>query len=98
MEYDFPLFRPPSEARSLIFQVALGCSLNWCRFYTSYGTNSGPSGCGGSDNRPDEGGNNNPVITPRPDPENGIAASDPDKISTIFRSVIVISFGNVCCR
>ena len=36
MEYDFPLFRPPSEARSLIFQVTLGCSWNRCRFCTSY--------------------------------------------------------------
>ncbi len=38
MEYDLPLFRPPSEARSLIFQVTLGCSWNRCRFCTSYGT------------------------------------------------------------
>jgi radical SAM superfamily enzyme YgiQ (UPF0313 family) len=38
MEYDFPLFRPPSEARSLIFQVTLGCSWNRCRFCASYGT------------------------------------------------------------
>ena len=38
MEYDFPLFRPPSEARSLIFQVTLGCSWNRCLFCTSYGT------------------------------------------------------------
>lgn len=38
MEYDLPLFRPPSEARSLIFQVTLGCSWNRCRFCTSYRT------------------------------------------------------------
>lgn len=38
MEYDFPLFRPPSEARSLIFQVTIGCSWNRCLFCTSYGT------------------------------------------------------------
>ena len=38
MEYDLPLFRPPSEARSLIFQVTLGCSWNRCRFCTSYST------------------------------------------------------------
>lgn len=33
-----PLFRPPSEARSLIFQVTLGCSWNRCRFCVSYKT------------------------------------------------------------
>lgn len=38
MEYDVPLFRPPSEARSLIFQVTLGCSWNRCLFCTSYKT------------------------------------------------------------
>ena len=38
MEYDLPLFRPPSEARSLIFQVTLGCSWNRCLFCTSYRT------------------------------------------------------------
>ena len=38
MEYDFPLFRPPSEARFLIFQVTLGCSWNRCRFCASYRT------------------------------------------------------------
>ena len=38
MEYDLPLFRPPSEARSLIFQVTLGCSWNRCAFCTSYRT------------------------------------------------------------
>ena len=38
MEYDFPLFRPPSEARSLIFQVTLGCSWNRCLFCASYRT------------------------------------------------------------
>ncbi|MDA8121038.1 MAG: radical SAM protein [Deltaproteobacteria bacterium] len=38
MEYDLPLFRPPSEARSLIFQVTLGCSWNRCLFCTSYKT------------------------------------------------------------
>lgn len=36
MECDMPLFRPPSEARSLIFQVTLGCSWNKCLFCTSY--------------------------------------------------------------
>lgn len=38
MEYDAPLFRPPSEARSLIFQVTLGCSWNRCVFCSSYKT------------------------------------------------------------
>ena len=38
MEYDMPLFRPPSEAGSLIFQVTLGCSWNRCRFCTMYRT------------------------------------------------------------
>ena len=38
MEYDMPLFRPPSEARSLIFQVTLGCSWNRCLFCFSYRT------------------------------------------------------------
>jgi len=36
VEYDMPLFRPPSEARSLIFQVTLGCSWNRCAFCVSY--------------------------------------------------------------
>lgn len=38
MEYDMPLFRPPSEARSLIFQVTIGCSWNRCLFCASYKT------------------------------------------------------------
>ena len=38
MEYDLPLFRPPSEAESLIFQITLGCSWNRCLFCTSYKT------------------------------------------------------------
>jgi radical SAM superfamily enzyme YgiQ (UPF0313 family) len=34
--YDEPLFRPPSEANSLIFQVTLGCSWNQCAFCEMY--------------------------------------------------------------
>ncbi|HDP25699.1 MAG TPA: radical SAM protein [Deltaproteobacteria bacterium] len=38
MQYDMPVFRPPSEARSLIFQVTLGCSWNRCLFCAMYKT------------------------------------------------------------
>ena len=38
MDYDMPLYRPPSEARSLIFQVTLGCSWNKCLFCAMYKT------------------------------------------------------------
>lgn len=34
--YDEPLFRPPSEARSLILQITLGCSWNKCSFCEMY--------------------------------------------------------------
>jgi radical SAM superfamily enzyme len=34
--YEEPLFRPPSEARSLIFQVTIGCSQNGCAFCGMY--------------------------------------------------------------
>ena len=37
-DYDEPLFRPPSEARSLIFQITLGCSQNRCTFCGMYKT------------------------------------------------------------
>lgn len=36
LNYDAPLYRPPSEARSLIFQVTLGCSFNKCSFCDMY--------------------------------------------------------------
>jgi radical SAM superfamily enzyme YgiQ (UPF0313 family) len=34
--YDHPLYRPPSEANSMIFQVTLGCSFNRCSFCNMY--------------------------------------------------------------
>lgn len=37
-EYDEPLFRPPSEAFSAIFQITLGCSWNKCAFCEMYTT------------------------------------------------------------
>ena len=36
INYDEPLFRPPSEGRSLIIQVTLGCSWNKCAFCEMY--------------------------------------------------------------
>ncbi|MBN2496148.1 MAG: radical SAM protein [Deltaproteobacteria bacterium] len=36
IEYDWPLYRPPSEARSLIFQATLGCTHNKCAFCVNY--------------------------------------------------------------
>lgn len=36
IEYDYPLFRPPSEANSLILQITTGCSWNKCAFCEMY--------------------------------------------------------------
>lgn len=35
-DYEEPVFRPPSEARSLIFQITVGCSQNDCTFCGMY--------------------------------------------------------------
>lgn len=35
-QYEEPLFRPPSEAQSLIFQITIGCSQNTCTFCGMY--------------------------------------------------------------
>jgi radical SAM superfamily enzyme YgiQ (UPF0313 family) len=36
IKYDEPLFRPPSEAESLILQVTIGCAWNRCAFCEMY--------------------------------------------------------------
>jgi radical SAM superfamily enzyme len=38
IEYDMPLFRPPSEGENLIIQATLGCSFNQCSFCSMYTT------------------------------------------------------------
>lgn len=38
LAYDYPLYRPPSEANSTILQVTLGCSFNHCSFCSMYRT------------------------------------------------------------
>ena len=38
LDYDFPLFRPPSEGPNLIIQATLGCSFNRCSFCSMYRT------------------------------------------------------------
>ena len=35
-DYQEPVFRPPSEAQSLLFQITVGCSQNQCRFCGMY--------------------------------------------------------------
>ncbi|RED54156.1 radical SAM family protein [Aestuariispira insulae] len=36
LDYDEPLYRPPSEGRNLIIQATLGCSFNQCSFCSMY--------------------------------------------------------------
>jgi hypothetical protein len=36
LNYDFPLWRPPSEGQNLIIQATLGCGFNGCTFCSMY--------------------------------------------------------------
>ena len=36
MQYDLPVWRPPSEGNNLIIQASIGCSFNHCTFCTMY--------------------------------------------------------------
>lgn len=36
LEYDMPLYRPPSEGENLIIQATIGCSFNQCSFCSMY--------------------------------------------------------------
>lgn len=36
LNYDMPLYRPPSEGENLIIQVTIGCSFNRCSFCSMY--------------------------------------------------------------
>ncbi len=36
LNYDMPLYRPPSEGNNLIIQATLGCSFNQCSFCSMY--------------------------------------------------------------
>lgn len=36
LDYDMPLYRPPSEGSNLIIQATLGCSFNHCSFCSMY--------------------------------------------------------------
>jgi hypothetical protein len=40
IDYDMPLYRPPSEGNNLIIQATLGCSYNHCTFCSMYKTKS----------------------------------------------------------